>query len=165
MDNTDQIPELKDSGSDGSQVEAVSDFDFVEPKPMLGQTIAGLSSTNTRAFGGEVASAVLQVSIRQLELNLSESRYQNEKLHNENKELQTRVTDLRVNSSRLEERISAFRSIRHLRNFGIVVGTSALTISIQLFQSQKNSYGWLAVIVGVLLLLLSWFAAPKGGAK
>lgn len=165
MNETEKIPELEDSGSDGSQIEAVSDITLVEPTPLLAKTIEGLSSNNTRALGGEVASAFMRVATQQIEASLREAKAQVGTLQKENKELQNNTTTLMVNSSRLEERISAFRAIRHLRNFGIVVGTTLLAIGIQLFQIQKNTYGSISIIIGVLLLVLSWFTAPKGGQK
>jgi hypothetical protein len=70
MDETIVIPMPDRSGSRGSQIPADMSQGVCEARPLQGlhlaTTIEGLASSNTRAFGGDIAAALIAAATRQL---------------------------------------------------------------------------------------------------
>lgn len=170
MTNSDNIPRPTDSGSDGSQKPSVAAPELMPPdrlgEPPIAHIVQGIASTKSKAFGGEVTSALIAGITSQLSTELQHSKGEILKLQAKNDQLTQKISDHRVDNAVLGERLEAFQTTRHLRNFGIAVGTALATTSIVLFDTaQFKPYGYAALCIGALLMLAGWFAPVRGGKK
>lgn len=163
-----EIPEPADSGSDGSQIKADTTNGLVPSRPVappMARAIVGLAASNSRAFGGEIASVLIAGATSQMSTELDESKKELAVLRKKIERIVGELSDERVAKAVLVERIEAYRSTRHLKNIGIAVGTLLLGTGIQLIRNEAGLYGLACVVIGALLLLLGWHSAPKGGEK
>jgi len=170
MSNPENIPKPKDSGSDGSQVEDNESTELVESNQLselsLAHTIKGIAASNTRALGTEVTSALIAGATTQMASELQYSKSENQKLQNKIDVLNEHLSDEKVENAVLKERITSSHQHRHLRNLGIAVGTTMLTVSIPLFDSQQyQTYGYVSLAIGALLVAMGWFSPVRGGGK
>lgn len=168
MNTETNIPEPADSGSNGKQVKADIVEGFVEPQPVgrpMVKAITGLAATNARAFGGEVASALIAGATSQMAIELDQTRQELNGQRLKNEKLTSDLSNEKIKSAVLAERIDSFRSSRHLKNVGITVGSLLLGTGFQLIKSGSTAYGGAAVATGSVLLIFSWASAPKGGEK
>ena len=169
MNNHEEIPAPEESGSDGSQVESDSTTQLVKAKPLegvvLANTINGLTAANTRVFGSEATSALVAGATAHLASELQYAKREIETLRLQNEATVKELSESNIKKAVLEERISSYRSNRHLGNLGLVVGATLLNVSFQLFKNEQSGYGSLALLIGVILLLFGWVSAPKGGDK
>lgn len=163
-----KVPELKDSGSDGSQIQADAACELVPSQPLsypIVNAITGLAASKSRPFGGEVASTLIAGAASQMAVELNQTKDEFAKLREKNEALTIKLADERVQKAVLVERIDAFRSTRHLKNIGIAVGTLLTGIGVQLVRADSSGYGLASIIVGALLLIVGWLSAPKEGGK
>lgn len=168
MSSQSEVPEPKDSGSDGQQVTAKENEDVPLPQSVgqpMTDAITGLASSHSRAFGGEVASTLIAGATSQMSVELEQTRGELAEQRKKNDQLNRELSDERIKRAVLAERISSFRSTRHLKNLGIAVGTLIFGTGVQLIWSGTHETGIAGVALGTLLLLFSWFSAPKGGDK
>lgn len=170
MKNFDEIPLPEDSGSDGSQSTGGQSIDLVVADQLkdlpIAHTIQGIAASNSRAFGGEVASALIAGATSQLAFELRDSKNEVVKLQNKNERLMQDLSEKNVENAVLNERLTASNAMRHLRNFGIAAGTTLFTVSFSLFDTEQfQSYGYAAVTIGTLLVLAGWFTPVRGGVK
>lgn len=170
MTNTDEIPKPFESGSDGSQSTGDSATELMPSDQLqelpIAHTVQGIASSKSRAFGGEVTSALIAGITSQLSTELQYSKGEILKLQSKNEQLSQQLSDERVTNAVLGERLKAFQANRHLRNIGISVGTALVATSIVLFDTEQfQSYGYVALGVGILLMLAGWFVPVRGGDK
>jgi hypothetical protein len=163
------IPKPTDSGSDGSQTEGNSLANLVEAKQFqelpIAKTIQGLAASNSRAFGSEIASALIAGATTQLASELQYAKQKNLTLRNQSEQLSEKLTDSRIENAVLKEKIYSFQSIRHFSNIGIAIGTGLLGVGLEFIRNNYDSYGYISVSIGTLLILLGWFVSPKGVTK
>lgn len=159
-------PNPTDSGSYGNQ-EETQEYISVEEQRIatMADTIAGLASTNTRSFGNPATSAMIVSLIAQLEQQLSAEKNRNDCLLDRISELQQEVTALKVQKSILDERLDAFRSVRHINSLAIFVGTLLVGAGVELSKNNFANYSYIAFAVGGLLLISGWLVTPKGAGK
>ncbi len=160
------IPKPEDSGSDGLQTKADAAGALIEPQPVgrpMAKAITGLAASNSRAFGGEVASALIAGATSQMAVELDQTRHELSEQRQKNDRLTSDLTDEKIMSAVLAERIDSFRSSRHLKNIGISVGSLILGLGVQAIRSETFAYGIAGVAIGIVLLAFSWAAVPKGG--
>ena len=163
-----ETPRPPDTGSDGSQTSPGSDFSLIESQPLtshLARTIAGLAESNNRAFGGAITSALVAGATSHMARELAQAQTELACLRKKNEALTDTLSEFKSKNAVLIERIDSYRTNRHLKNLGIFAGTSILGIGIKLVIGKQNGYGLPLMVVGTLLLVLSWLSAPKGGDK
>jgi len=163
-----KIPELEDSGSDGRQVEADS---ISNPNlsrslaPSLARAIVGIANSNARAFGGEVASALLVGATSQMASELDDSKRELAAMRQQLQDLKRAVSQEKVQNAILAERIDSYRATRHIKNIVIAVGTLLIGNGFKVVTSESGFSGFAFIAVGGLFLLLGWYTAPKRGDK
>lgn len=169
MVNQERIPLPDRSGSDGSQIEADANTqELVPATPIampMADVITGLASSNSRAFGGEVTSALIAGVASQMSNDLRQTKAE---LSSERIKAETSASDLaneRIKSAVLSERIHAFQATRHIKNVGVAVGTMLLGTGVQLSRTGNAPVGITAAIIGAVLVLISWVSVPRGGDK
>lgn len=164
-----KVPEPNDSGSDGSQAQADATRELVLSQPLpnqIVQAITGLAASNARAFGGEVASALIAGATSQMAVELNQTKLELASLREKHESLTNTLSDERVQKAVLAERIDSFRATRHLKNIGIAVGTLLIGTGLQLVRNDAPAaYSVACFIVGALLLIVGWISAPKEGGK
>jgi hypothetical protein len=131
----------------------------------MADAITGLAASNSRAFGGEVASALIAGATSQMAIELKEAKYELAELREKLESATKAWTDEKVKAAVLTTRIQEFRSTSHLKNISIAVGTLLIGIGIQIVQSNTPDYGVATVIVGSLLIFIGWNTAPKESEK
>jgi len=169
MPEIEDIPIPKDSGSSGLQKESSKKQTLVKAQPFSSNEVVnaleGIAASNTRSLGGEVGSALLAASMKQLAQDNHRLRQENTKLDEKNQHQQQELETARTRAAVLQERLIGYGKNKHLRNFGIAVGIGLLGIGINL---GRQEWGFLAVtslVAGALLTLLSWFSGPDGDIK
>lgn len=163
---SEEVPKPSDSGSDGQQErgEANQKFELAQPFPApIATTIAGLAASNSRAFGGETTSKLVAGVASHFANELENNRQELAKLRKSCESLREELAEERVRSAVLSERIESFRSTGHLKNVGIAIGTLILGFGGQQAQEGNTVSGIGVIIVGSLIVLLSWFSVPKRG--
>ncbi|MDD2914422.1 MAG: hypothetical protein PHP70_03815 [Gallionella sp.] len=165
--NDTSIPIPKESGSDGHQVKADVSGELVQAQPLthMVQAITGLAASNARFFGGEVASTLIAGATSQMSAELAQTKQELGALRQKYEVLSNSFADERIQKAILAERIDSFRSSRHLKNIGISVGTLLLGIGAQLIKIDYVPHGIASIVIGALLVLLSWLSVPKGADK
>ncbi|WP_421841855.1 hypothetical protein [Marinobacter algicola] len=129
------------------------------------QAITGLAANNSRAFGGEVASTLIAGATSQMAVELDQIRRELHDQRVKNEGLMTELSDEKIKSAVLSERVKSFRSSRHLKNVGVAVGALSLSAGLQLIDNDLSAYGVAALVIGSVLLLASWMTAPRGDEK
>ncbi|MGZ8947798.1 MAG: hypothetical protein ACXW1W_20520 [Methylococcaceae bacterium] len=162
------IPIPDRSGSSGNQVAANGKQQFIEAHPLQGlqiaSTIEGLAAANTKAFGGEVAAAVIAAASRQINQDFSEVKRENQRLNDRIEKMRDELETTRTKNAVFAEKIRSEGKNKHLRNLSITVGTALIGIGITLNRTSVNgldSYSIGALVFGVLLLFLGWFSGAK----
>nr|BAJ06921.1 hypothetical protein [uncultured bacterium] len=168
MKDQEEIPKPEQSGSSGDQAIGGNDQELVVSDQLselpIAHTIQGIAASNSRAFGSEVASALVAGATSQLASELQYSKNEVSKLYEKNEHLNQQLSEKSVENAILRERLSSHVSMRHLRNFGIAAGTTLLTASFALLDSEQlTPYGYGAALIGALLVLAGWFLPAKGG--
>ncbi len=168
MTDQTKIPEPKDSGTDGTQASSDIGNKLVAAQPLaapMAQSISGLATSHSRAFGGEVASTLVAGITSQMAVELDQTKHELASLRTATDSLRNDLANERITSAVLKERISAFQSTRHLKNVGIAAGTIFLGAGVQLSRADNAALGVATAVVGALLVLMSWLSVPKGGDK
>jgi hypothetical protein len=167
--NQQRIPLPDKSGSDGLQIEADTNIQELVPATSIAMPMAdvitGLASSNSRAFGGEVASALIAGVASQMSNDLRRTQAE---LSSERIKAEASASDLaneRVKSAVLSERLHAFQATRHIKNVGVAVGSLLLGTGVQLSRTGNAPVGIISAIIGALLILISWVSVPRGGDK
>lgn len=164
-----EIPEVKDSGSSGTQG---GSSDIMAPitreKAMEGlimhRAIEGLAAARPKGMGGEVVANLLSGAFGQLSQELTGIK---EELRNSQYECNKafdKLSECKERVATLTERVRLDSRNRHLRNFGIFAGTVLISNAIGFSKSQSN-IGWIFVAIGVLLVIISWLSVPKEAEK
>lgn len=167
---SDDIPSPANSGSDGKQKESevsgqeVARTSSIRELP-IADAIQGITSINSRAFGSETSTALLTGIARHYTSELQRERDEVQRLRVVNEGLARDVSDYKEKVGRLEERIAAYASQRHLKNAGVAVGSFLLSYAINSFIEKKYGLGAAASSIGLVLLVLVWFSSPKGGRE
>ena len=169
MNNKIEIPEPADSGSDGKQEKGDFSAELVEANQLqelpMAKTIQGLAASNNRAFGGEITSALIAGATTQLASELQHSKEEHAKLKEKHEKASEKLTQSRIENAVLKEKIQSFQLSRHLSNVGIAIGTGLFGIGLEFIQNNHDGYGYVSIGTGILLILLGWFASPKGMEK
>lgn len=163
-----KVPEPEDSGSDGTQTQANTSQSLVTSQSLMypiAEAITGLASSNSRVFGGEVASTLIAGAASQMATELAQTKQELAKLREKNDTLTTDLSEERTQKAIYKERIDNYSTTRHLKNIGIAVGTLLIGVGIQLIRNNFEAYGLASIIVGALLLVVGWISVPKGGDK
>lgn len=164
-----EIPKPEDSGSDGTQIKAEGETQELVPAqplaPSVAQAITGLASSHSRAFGGEVASTLIAGATSQMATELHETKQELASVREKTEALNSQLTDERVRSAVLTERLDSFRSTRHLKNIGVAVGTLLFGFGIQFARSGNVGVGVTSTVIGGVVILISWLSVPKEGDK
>ncbi|HDY85206.1 hypothetical protein LCGC14_2236750 [marine sediment metagenome] len=163
------IPTPSDTGADGQQIQGSNDIptELMEPSqlsrfPMV-NAIEGLAAANNRVFGSEATSKMLVATTSHFAGELSRSQDDTTRLRQQIDILRDEKADISSRNAVLNERIASFRSNRHFSNFGIFAGTTLIGACIEFFQNDMATYGIPVMILGTILLFLSWFIAPRRG--
>lgn len=164
-----KIPLPDKTGSDGSQVRADTQAqELIPAKPSsmpMADAITGLASSNSRAFGGEVASTLVAGVASQMASELQNTKAELSSLRGRLDVSACDLTNERIKSAVLAERLHSFQATRHLKNVGVAIGTLLFGIGIQLARSGTIGMGVTAVVIGSVLILISWISVPRGGDK
>jgi hypothetical protein len=162
-----ETPDPLESGADGLQVKSESNAlpTPVQSFPTVVSAVVGLTSTNSRSFGGEVVSTLLAGAVSQMSIELNQCKEELARLRNKYELAMHELSDEKTKKSILIERINSFRSIRNLINIGISIGALLIGIGIPLILDEKYSYGFPLTIAGSLLMVFSWFSVPKRGEE
>lgn len=168
MTDNQPIPIPDRSGSSGNQVAANGTQQFIEAHPFQGlqiaSTIEGLAAANTKAFGGEVAAAVIAAATRQINQDFSEIKKENQRLKDRIENMRDELERTRTKNAVYAEKIRSEGKNKHLRNLSITVGTTLIGIGIALNRTSVTGldhYSIGAFVFGTLLLLLGWFSGTK----
>lgn len=164
-----KIPLPDESGSDGSQAKADTSTQElmpakVSPMPMA-DSIIGLASSNSRAFGGEVASTLVAGVAAQMASELQQTKAELSSVRIKAEASASDLADERVKSAVLSERLRAFQATRHIKQLGVAVGTLLLGTGFQLARAGNTPIAVTSAVIGALLVIVSWWSVPRGGDK
>lgn len=166
MNSEIKIPTPQDSGADGSQIKAESATLNIHTQQVgIAQAITGLAASNSRAFGGEVASTLIAGATSQMAIELTQTKQELKDLRETYSQQTQSLANERIQSAVLSERIDSYRSSRHLKNIGISIGSVLIGLGITLITDKLEIYGFPSLIIGAILMISSWASAPKKGDK
>lgn len=160
------MPTPTDSGASGTQQgDQVPDVQVESPMTGLPivTTMEGLAAGHARSMGGEVTAALIVGSFKQMNHNLQEAQKELHDLRNKLEVDLGQLSDHKVKTAVLEERVKSFSRDRNIKNLCITIGMALIGIAIDLFRNNLRLLGVLMVILGVVLLLIGWLS-PEGGS-
>jgi hypothetical protein len=161
-----KIPTPQDSGADGSQIKAEMATPKTDTQQVgMAQAITGLAASNSRAFGGEVASTLIAGATSQMSIELMQTKQELKDLRESYSQQTQDLANERIQSAVLSERIDSYISSRHLKNISISIGSVLIGIGITLITNKLEIYGFSSLIIGAILMIFSWASAPKGGGQ
>lgn len=127
----------------------------------LASTIEGLAATRSRQLGGDVAASLIAGYSTHMAGELLEAKQEIVRLRSENSGLNDRASSTEKKCAVLTERLYGESRSRHLRNISISVGTGLLALSVELLRNEQSTYSTIVCGVGLLMIGLGWFAAPR----
>lgn len=167
--NEAKVPLPSESGSDGSQAKADANIQELVPAKAsampMADSIIGLASSNSRAFGGEVASTLVAGVASQMASDLQQTKAELSSVRVKAETSASDLADERIKSAVLAERLRAFQATRHIKHLGVAVGTLLLGTAFQLSRTGNMPIGITAAVIGALLVVVSWWSVPRGGDK
>lgn len=165
MPDESAIPMPDRSGSCGSQLVADPTVVLTEARPLdglhLASTVEGIAAKNTKAFGGDVAAALIGAATRQMSQDYSDVKTENRQLHSRLEKMRDDLETTRTKNAVLVERVRSEGKNKHLRNLSITVGTTLVGIGAALSRSGQDSFSAAAFVFGALLFILGWFSGAK----
>lgn len=159
-----EIPLPENTGSSGKQELATRSVLPEKPQqglPFVDAIEKGLAAS-PRALG-EFGSAMLAGAARQLANENQDLKEETGRLRNLLDERRNLLKKERIRKAVLTERVKSELGNRHLRNFGITVGTTLASAGLFRGPSADDGSSWALILGGALLLLLSWFSPIKYG--
>lgn len=164
-----EIPIPQDSGASGLQQTAPTELLTLEPeRPFRGlsmaQTIEGLAASQSQRMGGVIGASIVAASYSQLTYELQEIKGELKITREELKQTLQEHSETKTKAAVLQERVDAIARNQHLRNLGIFVGTTLLTVGVDMLINNIKNFSWVVIVFGVLLISLSWFQ-KRGGAE
>ena len=159
LTDTTEVPIPDEPGSSGEQESATGEVLPVEPQtglPVVDAIVKGIAAS-PRALG-EFGSAMLAGAARQLEKENQELRQEVQNLRTSSVTRRDELEHERIRNAKLTERVASEKGHRHIRNFGITVGTALASTGLFPNSIIDNQYSWALFAAGTLLLLVSWFS-------
>ncbi|WP_141397434.1 hypothetical protein [Polaromonas sp. AER18D-145] len=156
------IPTPDQSGSTGTQLANKADL-LTEARPYglhIAATIEGIASTNSKAFGGEIAAAFIASAARQMTQEHREIKLENRRLTDKLDTMRDELEATRTSNAVLLSQVASHGRTQHLRNFAIFLGTSLLNVAVALPKDQFI-YAVGSAAGGSLLLLLGWLSSVR----
>lgn len=158
-----------DSSSDGSQTAQtnpsskpaypIAAVEFgASPLP---EAICRISQANPRSLGGEIGAALIAAATVHLSHELLENKNELRETRNKANDLQATIAKKDVHIAVLTERIESVSRGKHIRNTFMVLGTALLGFAVELFRNKLTEYGWSCAFIGIVIILGTWFSAPK----
>ena len=165
-----EIPEPEETGSSGTQLTGAAEIVSPEEEsPLKGlpiaQRVEGLAATRSRSLGGEVAAGLIAGSFAQLSYDLQTTRQELSITREELKRSLEELSDSKIKSAVLQERVNAYKRERHLKNLIITTGTALITFGIQFIRINLDTYGYILFFLGALLLIFGWFSKSEEGGR
>ena len=118
-------------------------------------------------MGGDVAAQMIAATYAQLSLDLQRAREDLRKQGDELRAVNEQLTQCKTENATLKERVESGRRHRHVRDFGIALGSILLAIGIPLVPTSTGTLRWLGVslsTLGTLALLVAWFSGDRRAA-
>jgi len=155
------IPEPRDSGSSGTQQPATAEIVPVERvSPLEGlpiaQAVEGLAATRFKSMGGEIAAGLLAASFTQLSYDLQSARQDLLDAQKRLREVETELSETRITSAVLEERVKSINREKHRKNLCLTSGTLLFGIGVEFSRNRLVAVGLTLIAFGVLLVFLGW---------
>jgi len=161
---TPPIPDPQKSGGAGTQAaaSAPANVTVLDDTPAYGTHITdalrGLAATNTKRMGGDVGAQLLVASVSTITDDLQSTKRELRETRQNLDKTKDELAATRVENGVLKERLSNLNGIRHLRNIGIVIGTALFGYGLKM--NSPGNIGHSLMAIGILMILLSWFAGP-----
>ena len=128
-------PEPDDTGSSGTQETSVVKAEIEKEVLLHGlpitRTVEGLAATKSRGMGGEVVAGLLAGSFTQLSQDLQQTKSELSTTQGKLDETKEVLSNFKVKSAVLSERVKSLTSGRHLKKLSITAGTALVGISIR----------------------------------
>jgi hypothetical protein len=168
------IPEPSSSEVGGTQLPGSADRPFIESElvesPMEGLTIAGtvqgLAASNPRSFGGEVTAKIIAGTISETLRQLTTEKRDHALTRATLDCVRAELTDERISSATISERLRSTARIRHFSNFGVAAGSAIVGFGIELSNSPGSTpMGTTLVALGLCMIILCFFLSPSNSQK
>lgn len=159
------IPEANESGVAGTQLPSSGERPLIDSElvnsPVAGLTIAkavqGLAASNPRCLGGEVGATMIAGSFADAQRQLVYEQRDHSQTRLKLEQTQFALTNEKVTTATLSERLRANGRTRHFSNVGIAIGCTIVGLGVQSLQSNQPQGGAIFLAVGLLLVLLCFF--------
>jgi len=163
------IPEVVDTGSEGSQTASSVELLPIETKnPFEQQPIQeaarGLAMTHPRSLGGEVGARFMAASISHLSNELQETKRELAETRNKLETTRNELFKAKSDVAVLTEKISSMSGVRHLKNVSIAAGIILIGVAIDFSRNEFDSMSVVLAVIGLLMIIMGW-VAPKGGKE
>lgn len=166
MAQNQKIPTPPETGSTGEQTSEDIGGQLTRSDPLgdlpIAKTIEGLASSKSRAMGGEVVSALIAGSTAQIAHELNSVKSELADLRKKYEASANELSEQRENNAVLKERLRMGRSISHLKNLAIFIGTTLLGVAIELHSVGLTHYSVASGVLGCLLLGFGWMSGLGG---
>ena len=163
------IPEPPETGTSGTQEaskealvpEVVNPFDDL---PIV-TTVKGIAAVKPKGLGGEISTALIAGSFVQMSSDLQEARKEIKELKEELKEKQSKLSEAEKKATICEDRLETNSKSKLIRYTVITIAPILIAIGIELLQKDFANAAFGAIVIGIILLLMGWFAPTRGAGK
>lgn len=168
------IPEPSNTEVGGIQLPCTEAHPLIESElvesPLEGLTIAGtvqgLAASNPRSFGGEVSAKIIAGTISETLRQLTTEKREHALTRATLDSVRAELTNERISSATISERLRSTGRIRHFSNFGVAAGSAIFGFGIDLSSSSTNTQiGSILLALGLCMIVLSFFLSPSNPQK
>jgi hypothetical protein len=159
------VPEVKDSGSAGTQQMPSGQADAPIEKPLGGlsiaQTVQGLAATRSRSLGGATAATLLASSVSQIFYDLQTTKQELHQARDELKDIRNELSNVKIEKAVLRERLDAISRERTLKNLCITIGVALFGIALEVYRNNLEKLSYTLIVLSLVLLLIGWLSPRK----
>ena len=163
-----ELPQPPITGSSGTQEPATAQEVVVlkADPPLAGlplaETVQGLAATRARSFGGEIGAQLVAGSFTHISLELQSTKQELRDVQRELKKSNADLAGEQMKNATLQERLVGLSRSKHFGQAGVLIGTIVLGVGFDMVRGTQQMLGLGLSLLGVILILVSWFASPKG---
>lgn len=128
-------------------------------------TIDYILQTHPRSLGGEIVTLLIAATTRHLTLELDEKKKELSEARGKAESMHNQISQKDTTIAVQKEKITTLSQGRHFNYLLVTFGTALMGFAFDLFRKGMNSYALPFGLIGLVIIIGTWFFTPKGGEK
>lgn len=156
-----EVPEQDNSGSDGTQQEALKNTTLITSNPAselpLEKSIAGISDRFPQLIGGPAMGMMLTGTVAQISQSLADEKEETKKLRGVIEKQRNDLENLRIQNTVYKTNSQN----KIIRNINITIGTSFVNLAVFFATTDQYLYAVGSFLIGATLCVIGWNYGSK----